>query len=236
MAGRRRSGSPCRPSASFAYSIPIGPHEQTWICGSPGRCLAARRDLGRVGRQFRAVLGQCEKVELCLFDDRGRREIARIPLPEYTHEVWHGYLPEVRPGQLYGYRVHGPYEPQHGHRFNPNKLVLDPYALALHGEIRWHDAVFGYRVGTRAGRPLLRPARLRLRHAEMRRRRSGGDLGAGHPAERALGRHDHLRGPRQGHDRAERGPARSGCAARSAGSPIRGPSTIWSSSASPRSS
>ena len=103
------------------------------------------------GVNFALFSANATKVELCLFDDRGRREIARIPLPEYTHEVWHGYLPEVRPGQLYGYRVHGPYEPHHGHRFNPNKLVLDPYSLALHGEIRWHDAVFGYRVGHARG-------------------------------------------------------------------------------------
>ncbi len=99
------------------------------------------------GVNFAIFSANATRVELCLFDDRGRRELARIPLPEYTHEVWHGYLPEVRPGQLYGYRVHGPYEPRHGHRFNPNKLVLDPYSIALMGEIRWHDAVFGYRVG-----------------------------------------------------------------------------------------
>jgi isoamylase len=99
------------------------------------------------GTNFALFSAHATKVELCLFDDRGRRELARVPLPEYTHEVWHGYLPEVGPDQLYGYRVHGPYEPHHGHRFNPNKLLLDPYALELHGEIRWHDAVFGYRIG-----------------------------------------------------------------------------------------
>ena len=70
-------------------------------------------------------------------------------LPEYTHEVWHGYLPDVRPGQLYGYRVHGPYEPAAGHRFNANKLLLDPYAKALHGELKWHDALHGYRIGSK---------------------------------------------------------------------------------------
>ncbi len=99
------------------------------------------------GVNFALFSANATKVELCLFDDRGKREIARIPLPEFTHEVWHGYLPEARPGQLYGYRVHGPYEPQHGHRFNPSKLVLDPYSIALAGEIRWHDVVFGYRLG-----------------------------------------------------------------------------------------
>jgi len=103
------------------------------------------------GTNFALFSAHARKVELCLFDHRGRRELARVPLPEYTHEVWHGYLPDVRPGQLYGYRVHGPYEPRHGHRFNPNKLLLDPYALELRGEMHWHDAVFGYRIGHRSG-------------------------------------------------------------------------------------
>ncbi|MGN6550526.1 MAG: glycogen debranching protein GlgX [Pararhizobium sp.] len=103
------------------------------------------------GTNFALFSANAEKVELCLFDSSGRREIARIALPEFTHEVWHGYLPEVRPGQLYGYRGHGPYDPGNGHRFNPNKLLIDPYAAALHGEIRWHDAVFGYRVGSNRG-------------------------------------------------------------------------------------
>ncbi|SFP64806.1 glycogen debranching protein GlgX [Tranquillimonas alkanivorans] len=99
------------------------------------------------GTNFALFSAHAEKVELCLFDARGRREIERIELPEFTHEVWHGYLPGVRPGQLYGYRVHGPYAPEEGHRFNPNKLLLDPYALALRGNLRWHDAVFGYKIG-----------------------------------------------------------------------------------------
>jgi glycogen operon protein len=99
------------------------------------------------GVNFALFSAHASKVELCLFDSHGRRELERVPLPEFTHEVWHGYLPEVRPGQLYGYRVHGPYAPEAGHRFNPNKLLLDPYALALAGDMRWHDAVFGYRVG-----------------------------------------------------------------------------------------
>ena len=99
------------------------------------------------GVNFALFSANATKVELCLFDTTGRREIERVPLPEFTDEVWHGYLPEVRPGQLYGYRVHGPYEPSAGHRFNPNKLLLDPYALALNGDIKWHDAMFGYRIG-----------------------------------------------------------------------------------------
>lgn len=101
------------------------------------------------GTNFALFSAHATKVELCLFEESGRRELARITLPEYTHEVWHGRLPDVRPGQLYGYRVHGPYAPEAGHRFNPNKLLLDPYALEVRGELRWHDAAFGYRVGHR---------------------------------------------------------------------------------------
>ena len=103
------------------------------------------------GVNFALFSANATKVELCLFDPTGRRETDRIELPENTHEVWHGYLPWVRPGQLYGYRVHGPYAPREGHRFNPNKLVLDPYALALSGKLRWHDALFGYRIGHKNG-------------------------------------------------------------------------------------
>ncbi len=113
----------------------------------PGASFPLGASWDGLGTNFALFSANATKVELCLFDDRGRREIARVPLPEYTHEIWHGYLPSVRPGQLYGYRVHGPYAPEAGHRFNPNKLLLDPYALAYHGEIRWHDALFGYRVG-----------------------------------------------------------------------------------------
>ncbi|HJQ61275.1 MAG TPA: glycogen debranching protein GlgX [Burkholderiales bacterium] len=99
------------------------------------------------GTNFALFSAYAEKVELCLFDDAGEKEIARVVLPEYTDEVWHGYLPDVRPGQRYGYRVYGPYDPEAGHRFNPHKLLIDPYAKSLVGGIRWDDALFGYRVG-----------------------------------------------------------------------------------------
>jgi glycogen operon protein len=99
------------------------------------------------GVNFALFSGNAEKVELCLFDARGRRELQRVALPEYTDEVWHGYLPDLRPDQLYGYRVYGPYDPERGHRFNPNKLLLDPYAKSLSGSLRWTDAHCGYRVG-----------------------------------------------------------------------------------------
>jgi glycogen operon protein len=87
-------------------------------------------------------------VEVCLFDGPGgSQEMARIPVTEQTNQVWHIHLPEVRPGQRYGYRVHGPYAPNAGHRFNPAKLLLDPYAKAIDGAIRWSDTLFGYPVG-----------------------------------------------------------------------------------------
>ncbi|AWK89954.1 glycogen debranching protein GlgX [Azospirillum thermophilum] len=100
------------------------------------------------GVNFALFSAHAEKVELCLFDKTGQREIERIALPEHTDEVWHGYLPDARPGLLYGYRVHGPYEPGAGHRFNPNKLLIDPYAKALFGGFKWSDAHYGYRVGS----------------------------------------------------------------------------------------
>jgi glycogen operon protein len=88
------------------------------------------------------------KVELCLFESvEAPHETIRITLPDQTDQVWHGYLPDVRPGQLYGYRVHGPYDPKAGHRFNPNKIVLDPYAKAIGRTVQWSDEMFGYRVG-----------------------------------------------------------------------------------------
>jgi glycogen operon protein len=86
------------------------------------------------------------KVELCLFDQTGKRETARIELPEYTDQIFHIYVPELSPGTFYGYRVSGPYEPDAGHRFNPNKLVLDPYARAHAGSLEWNAAVFGYQM------------------------------------------------------------------------------------------
>ena len=79
------------------------------------------------GTNFALFSAHAEKVELCLFDSQGRRELERIALPERTEDVWHGYLNDVMPGHIYGYRVHGPYDPERGFRFNPNKLLIDPY-------------------------------------------------------------------------------------------------------------
>jgi glycogen operon protein len=99
------------------------------------------------GVNFALFSAHAEKVELCLFDTKGRKETRRIPLPERTDGVWHGFFRDLGPGQLYGYRVHGPYEPHNGHRFNGNKLLIDPYAKMLVGRMIWHPACFGYRIG-----------------------------------------------------------------------------------------
>lgn len=101
------------------------------------------------GVNFALYSEHAEKVELCLFDSSGKRETLRVQIREQTDMVWHGYLPELRPGQLYGYRVYGPYAPEQGHRFNHHKLLLDPYGKQVQGTIRWSDAHFGYRVGHR---------------------------------------------------------------------------------------
>ena len=94
------------------------------------------------GVNFALFSAHATKVELCLFDSAGKTETARIELPEYRDEIWHGYVPEIRPGTIYGFRVHGPYAPDEGHRFNANKLLLDPYARAHIGELKWDPAVF----------------------------------------------------------------------------------------------
>ena len=99
------------------------------------------------GVNFAIFSAHATRIEVCLFDASGATEIARIALPEYTDEVWHGLIRGLQPGQRYGYRVHGPYQPELGHRFNPNKLLLDPYAKAHAGEMIWCDELFGYTVG-----------------------------------------------------------------------------------------
>src|SRR6267154_2632642 len=112
----------------------------------PGRPYPLGSTWDGEGVNFALYSEHAEKVELCLFDISGKRETLRVPLPEQTDMVWHGYLPEVRPGQLYGYRVFGPYAPDRGHRFNHHKLLLDPYGKQIQGAIRWTDSHFGYRL------------------------------------------------------------------------------------------
>ena len=99
------------------------------------------------GVNFSLFSAHATRVELCVFDSEGERELERIELPEFTDEIWHGYITDARPGTVYGYRVHGPYEPDNGHRFNPNKLLLDPYARRHVGELKWDPACFGYTIG-----------------------------------------------------------------------------------------
>ena len=104
------------------------------------------------GVNFALFSEHASKVELCLFDSvRSKRESVRLVLPEQTDMVWHGYVPGVRPGQLYGYRVYGPYDPDHGHRFNPHKVLLDPYARMIGRQVRWGDEMFGFKVGDPQG-------------------------------------------------------------------------------------
>jgi isoamylase len=98
------------------------------------------------GVNFSLFSANATKVELCLFDADGKVELERIELPEYTDQFFHGWVSGIGPGQVYGYRVYGPYEPKQGHRFNPNKLVMDPYARAHTGELEWNPAIFGYQM------------------------------------------------------------------------------------------
>ena len=98
------------------------------------------------GTNFAVFSANATKVEVCIFDKTGAQELDRIELPEYTDQIWHGYLADIRPNTVYGYRVHGPYAPDAGHRFNPNKLLLDPYACAHLGELKWNPAVYGYKM------------------------------------------------------------------------------------------
>ncbi len=143
------------------------------------------------GVNFALFSAHATRVEICLFDKQGERETVRIELPEYTDEIWHGYLPGVAPGAIYGYRVHGPYEPDQGHRFNPSKLLLDPYARGHFGELKWDPAVFGYQMelgddttfDERDSAPFMPKCVVvaRLKHPKMRT-----GSGRGGPARRAI--------------------------------------------------
>ena len=101
------------------------------------------------GVNFALFSENAERVELCFFDFSGKESV-RVSLTEKTDQVYHGYFPDARPGQLYGYRVYGPYRPEVGLRFNPNKLLLDPYAKAISRDLVWNDALYGYTVGDKA--------------------------------------------------------------------------------------
>jgi glycogen operon protein len=115
----------------------------------PGRPYPLGATFDGAGVNFAIFSEHATMVELCLFDnEEDTRERRRIELPEQTDLIWHGYLPTIEPGQLYGYRLHGPYEPENGHRFNPNKIVLDPYAKSIGRVPKWDDSLFGYTIGS----------------------------------------------------------------------------------------
>lgn len=109
--------------------------------GSPYQLGAVPSD---DGVNFALFSAHADRVQLCIFSDDGITETARADLPELTNQVWHGFLPGAKPGMVYGYRVYGPYQPHLGHRFNPNKLLLDPYARQVTGNLTLTDLHFGY--------------------------------------------------------------------------------------------
>ena len=111
----------------------------------PGKAYPLGASYDGYGTNFALFSEVAERVELCLFDDDGAE--TRVALPEVDGFVWHGYLPGIEPGQRYGYRVHGPHDPAEGHRCNPNKLLLDPYAKAIDGRFDWNQSLFGYDFG-----------------------------------------------------------------------------------------
>ena len=113
---------------------------------SPGLPYPLGASVDGLGINFAVFSAHASKMELCIFDSTGRKELRRLVLPECTDEIWHGYLPDAGAGLVYGYRAYGPYDPTNGHRFNPQKLLIDPYARQLLGAVRWSDALFGYRV------------------------------------------------------------------------------------------
>jgi isoamylase len=138
-AGRKRRASRKAPAATAA-TLEESPRP-VW----PGKAYPLGAVYDGTGTNFSLFTEVAEKVELCLFDDAGNE--TRIALPELDAYVWHGFLPGVEPGQRYGYRVYGPYDPKHGHRCNPHKLLLDPYAKAIDGTFQWDQSLFGYNIG-----------------------------------------------------------------------------------------
>jgi isoamylase len=114
----------------------------------PGKSFPLGATWDGQGVNFSIFSQYATAVELCLFDSpEDKTESERIRMTERAGHIWHMYIPGIGPGQLYGYRAHGPYEPENGHRFNPNKLLIDPNVKAVAGTIAWNDALFGYQPG-----------------------------------------------------------------------------------------
>ena len=125
-------------------TLPTGVKMRVW----PGKSYPLGATWDGAGINFAIFSENATRIDLCLFDSPDDlTEAHRIRLPECTDRVWHGYFPDLEPGQLYGFRVHGPFDPDNGHRFNPNKIVLDPYAKAIGRDVRWDDSLFGYTIG-----------------------------------------------------------------------------------------
>ena len=118
----------------------------------PGEPFPLGATIKNDGINFALYANKATKVEICLFNNvDDEAEYTRIEMQEKTHQIWHAFIPNLKPGQLYGYRVHGAYDPENGQRFNPNKLLIDPYAKAIAGPIKWHNSLFGYEVGNEIG-------------------------------------------------------------------------------------
>ncbi len=118
---------------------------------TPGRSWPMGANVDEDGVNFAVFSANATKIEVCLFSDDGRTELTRIALPERDGDVWHGHIAGIGPGTRYGLRAHGPYEPEKGHRFNHNKLLIDPYARKIDGKLRWSKALMGYHVGSPLG-------------------------------------------------------------------------------------
>ena len=184
--------------------------------GLARQCLPARGHVRRHRHELRDLLrGRRDGRAVPVRRRRATRSAVR--LPEVDAYVWHAYLPGVEPGQRYGFRVHGPYDPAHGLRCNPNKLLLDPYAKAIDGEIDWDPAVFGYDFETKE----RNDDRLGAVHAEVRGGQPVLRLGQRPPAADALPPLGDLRGARQGPDDAPPRASPRSCAARTPASPTR---------------
>ena len=182
----------------------------------PGKPYPLGATFDGTGTNFAIFSEAAERVELCLIGERGGE--TRIQMPEVDGYVWHCYLPTVQPGQRYGYRVHGPYEPHHGSRCNPNKLLLDPYAKAVSGAIDWDPALFSYNMGDPDSR---NDADSGAAHDARRRDQPVLRLDRRPVAADPVQRQRHLRGARQGPDRAAPGGAGRASAAPTPGSPTR---------------